>query len=56
MLSTIRRTLHRMLSRYVITILWEGDTYKHYTFKRNEIKEWVDAYPTDITFNVSERY
>jgi hypothetical protein len=55
-ISAIRRTLQRKLARYVITVIWEGDTFKHYTFKRNEVQEWVDAYPADVDTIVIARY
>jgi hypothetical protein len=55
-ISAIRRTLQRNLARYVITVIWEGDTFKHYAMKRNEVQEWVDAYPADVDTIVIARY
>lgn len=55
-LSSLRRLIHRKLSRYIITIYWDGDTFKHYTFKRNEAWEWVDAYPAGVDYTIAARY
>lgn len=55
-LSSLRRLIQRKLARYVITIYWDGDMFKHYTFKRNEIREWVDAYPASVDYTISTRY
>ena len=55
-ISSIRRTLQRKLARYVITIYWEGDTYKHYTFKHNDAFEWIGCYPVNADFRIVTRY
>lgn len=55
-LSAVRRTIQRKLARYVITIYWDGDTFKHYVMKRNEIREWVDTYPASVDYTISTRY
>lgn len=55
-ISAVRRTIQRKLARYVITIFWEGDTFKHYAMKRNEVQEWVDTYPADADSIVIARY
>lgn len=46
-LSSIRRSLTRLLARYVVNVTWEGDTFKHYAIKRNSAFEWANAYPND---------
>lgn len=55
-ISAVRRTIQRKLARYVITIYWEGDTFKHYAMKRNEVQEWVDTYPANVDYTISTRY
>ena len=55
-LSSLRRLIQRKLARYIITIYWDGDTFKHYTFKRNEVQEWIDTYPASVDYSVSTRY
>lgn len=55
-LSAVRRTIQRKLARYVITVFWEGDMYRHYAFKRNDVQEWIDTYPADVNAVVIVRY
>ena len=55
-LSSLRRLIQRKLARYVITIWWEGDTFKHYTMKHNEVFEWIDSYPVNADFRIVTRY
>lgn len=55
-ISAVRRTIQRKLARYVIIVIWEGDMYRHYAMKRNEVQEWVDAYPADVDSIVIARY
>ena len=55
-ISSIRRTLQRKLARYVITIYWEGDTYKHYTFNHDDAFDWIDCYPVNAGFRIVTRY
>lgn len=55
-LSSLRRLIQRKLARYVITIYWEGDTFKHYTMKHNEVYEWIDSYPASADFRIVTRY
>lgn len=54
--SSIRRTIQRKLARYVITIYWEGDTFKHYAMKHNDVKDWLDSYPVSADFSIVTRY
>lgn len=55
-LSSLRRLIQRKLARYVITIYWEGDTFKHYAMKHNEVQEWVDTYPASVDYTIAARY
>lgn len=55
-LSSLRRLIQRKLARYVITIYWDGDTFKHYAMKRNDVQEWIDTYPASVDYTISTRY
>lgn len=55
-LSSLRRFIKRKLARYDIIIVWEGEVFNHYAFKRNEVQEWIDTYPADVTPIVIARY
>lgn len=55
-LSSIRRSLTRLFARYVVNVTWEGDTFKHYTIKRNSAAEWASAYPADASTTIVTRY
>ena len=55
-LSSLRRLIQRKLARYVITIYWEGDTFKHYAMKRNDVQEWIDTYPASVDYAIAVRY
>lgn len=55
-ISAVRRTIQRKLARYDITVIWEGRVFKHYTFKRNEVQEWINAYPVNVNTIVIVRY
>lgn len=55
-LSSIRRSLTRLFARYVVSITWEGDTFKHYAIKRNSAVEWIKAYPSTSEVSVITRY
>lgn len=55
-LSSLRRLIQRKLARYVITIYWEGDTFKHYAMKRNDVHEWIDTYPASVDYTIATRY
>lgn len=55
-LSSIRRSLTRLFARYIVTIEWDGDTFKHYAIKRNSAMEWINAYPSNAEVTTNIRY